>query len=861
MTTANYLKNQVYLYSLETGDFYTDEEEAISQQYFELLQQQKELQSNLKQASKSEEVTEEQYQALEESVVEAVNELKKQMNDKKNELKALIATNNDIRTLREDALKENKIISIFDSTLLRVCNIKPKELSEELFIIRVFHYDILHNIITNGFMYKGERYEYFTSSAGQIRTKKIVCIKSSLYTSVEKTVTCDLSLDDINAKGGVNANKYQAYLALINSASDTWKRFNIDRMVVVEDFETTVNAEVDHIDMETFEITRKMDDVVLPIMDGCGIMLPSVSKKSFMFRMAWMKGLLTPFDFKRFAIENGNTKITDIYGKEYDIIEDDINIILTKSQFKMWKYYDSWDDYKTKFKANKCEASKLNIEEIADDARINYQMLQTLTSMTEEDLRKLAEPTIEEIIKIGTDKQTMLDALGANKNNRNPKPIQKALMIYPELLNDSHSKETIKNKKRSLVRSAKAGKLKVKGKYTFLIPDLYAFCEWLFLGTENPKGILKDKEVYCKLFEEGEVDVLRAPHLYREHAVRDNVKRPELDDWFISQGIYTSSQDLISKILQFDNDGDKALVVQEKIIIDTAKRDMEGIVPLVYDMKKADNVILTPEETYKSLTSAYKANIGIISNDITKIWNGDNPDIRAVKWMTALSNFTIDYAKTLYMPTIPKYAEEIIKSFTKNKVPHFFKYAKDKESGQVESINDSTVNKLESIIPNKAIQFKKIAGNFDFRVLQHDYYYDPQVIEVYNDINRRKYALMGDVGSDYVSEETRFANLLREELFKIQSNEDVIVDTLVNYLYTENSRFKSSLWDTFGDVLVKNITSNIEGTTLCEKCNKRGPATENNNTKYCKPCSLETQAEKNREYARKSQQKRRAKKC
>ena len=129
MTTANYLKNQVYLYSLETGDFYTDEEEAISQQYFELLQQQKELQSNLKQASKSEEVTEEQYQALEESVVEAVNELKKQMNDKKNELKALIATNNDIRTLREDALKENKIISIFDSTLLRVCNIKPKELS------------------------------------------------------------------------------------------------------------------------------------------------------------------------------------------------------------------------------------------------------------------------------------------------------------------------------------------------------------------------------------------------------------------------------------------------------------------------------------------------------------------------------------------------------------------------------------------------------------------------------------------------------------------------------------------------------------------------------------------------------------
>ena len=176
----------------------------------------------------------------------------------------------------------------------------------------------------------------------------------------------------------------------------------------------------------------------------------------------------------------------------------------------------------------------------------------SIKKMTKEDLEKLAEPTIEEIIKIGTDKETMLEALGATKNNKNPNHLQKALMIYPELLNDSHSKEIIKSKKRSLVRGAKAGKLKVNGKYTFLIPDLYAFCEWLFLGIEKPEGILKGKEVYCKLFEEGDVDVLRAPHLYREHAVRPNVKRPELDEWFISQGIYTSSHDLISKILQFD---------------------------------------------------------------------------------------------------------------------------------------------------------------------------------------------------------------------------------------------------------------------------------------------------------------------
>src|SRR5690606_26568165 len=112
-------------------------------------------------------------------------------------------------------------------------------------------------------------------------------------------------------------------------------------------------------------------------------------KKSFMFRMPWMKGLLTPFDFKKFALQHGKTKIVDIYGKEYNIIDDNINIILTKSQFKMSKYYVSWDEYKENFKKYNCEASKLNIEDIGADANINYQMLQTLTTMTTEELSKI----------------------------------------------------------------------------------------------------------------------------------------------------------------------------------------------------------------------------------------------------------------------------------------------------------------------------------------------------------------------------------------------------------------------------------------------------------------------------------------
>ena len=93
-----------------------------------------------------------------------------------------------------------------------------------------------------------------------------------------------------------------------------------------------------------------------------------------------------------------------------------------------------------------------------------------------------------------------------------------------------------------------------KGKASNVQPDLYAFCEFLFLGDKNPKGLLQNGEVYAALFPAAEkLDCLRSPHLYREHAVRHNVAGNEqCKRWFGERGIYTSCHDLISKILMFD---------------------------------------------------------------------------------------------------------------------------------------------------------------------------------------------------------------------------------------------------------------------------------------------------------------------
>lgn len=244
-----------------------------------------------------------------------------------------------IRCVRESELHDNNVISVFESSLTRTIGIKQDELTDALIVVQVYYFDVFKDISFYGFMYKGEKYKYFTSSAGQIRKKKAVFIKESVWNDIEKTVMCGLTIEAINAKGGNNVNKHLAYMALANSATDEWKEFDIDRCIVINDFETNVEGVFDYIDETDYSITRKTGEVPIPHTDGAGMMLPMAfgkKQKNTMVRLSWVKGLLGIFDFRKFVEVNAYSPIIkDIYGKEWNIIEDDIQVIFTKSQFKM----------------------------------------------------------------------------------------------------------------------------------------------------------------------------------------------------------------------------------------------------------------------------------------------------------------------------------------------------------------------------------------------------------------------------------------------------------------------------------------------------------------------------------------------
>lgn len=856
---------------------------------------------------------------------EEYKELKKLRIKYNNELKEELKNFKGVRKLREESLLDENLISIFDNSFARTIGIDYDKTSLDIICITISHYDVMEQLISNGFTFttNGQTFKYrvLTSSAGQIRKKKIVFIKESIWNKYSLSIMCGLSWDKINELGGMNINKFLAYLALQNSATDILEGFNIDECIVIDDFRTVLkDREVDYIektkkeviDKKTGEVSEKLfiknpvktkKDIEIEHSDGCGLQI--VKKKSFQIRLPFVKGLMTYGNWKKFCEDNKNSNpiIKDLWGKEWNVLEDNIKYIFTKSQFKMWKYYDNitdengkiiktgWDVYKEYFKQYRCHASYCNEEENKKDFRygqFNYQYWQSLTDVKDEEIEYFTNPIIEKINKCHTDVKYMLDVFGVNDNNKNMNIEQKILKKYPVLLKDFHFQDSLSGKLSKIKKEAKCGKFKTKSINTFLLPDIYAWFEQLFLGIEVPKGLLKDGEVSCKYFVEDKLLLDRSPHLYREHAVRKNINKDNctdnrkqlFEDYFVTNGVYTSTYDLISKILQFDVDGDHALVTSDEKLITIADRNCKNIIPLFYEMGKADAEDINEKNIISSLKSAFKyGNIGIYSNKITNLWNTDNFDddsMNLVKLMTAMSNYSIDSAKTLEMVDLDDEEQEKYKDLLKEangQMPYFFQFAKDKDSNLLKDKNESTVNRIcdsieKNVIDNYKYDFSKL-GKLNARYLINGKWNNidtkselaKQIIEKYKEIDKNKNYIFKKA-KDNKQELDRVAPTIysscRQELLEFIKDLDItyneVSNLLIKYCFTDDKNNKKSLLiNLFGQDILNNLEINLKDKEFgfCEVCGERFDK-KTNNQKYCDVCAKEKIKERDRIRKRKS---------
>lgn len=198
------------------------------------------------------------------------------------------------------------------------------------------------------------------------------------------------------------------------------------------------------------------------------------------------------------------------------------------------------------------------------------------------------------------------------------------------------------------------------------------------------------------------------------------------------------------------------------------------------------------------------------------------------------------------MPDKPKHVDEELKKFSKTKLPHFFKYAKDKEEHQVSSINSSTVNMLEDIIPNTRIKFKDVAGKMDYELLMYNVNVevDLEVVKKYDSINRMKKVIMGELDDDRA-----FNKYITDALLEINSDITIIVDSLIKTLFERNSINKTTLWNAFGEHMYSNLEINLGNTKQCDNCTVRFEGKRNE--LLCSNCKKEVKNKQNKTYRNK----------
>ena len=139
-------------------------------------------------------------------------------------------------------------------------------------------------------------------------------------------------------------------------------------------------------------------------------------------------------------------------------------------------------------------------------------------------MKELCENTLEKLKCMKTDASKIAEIL-------NEPYLSDAIKPYPELIQDKYIQKKLENKFRSERKDACGNKLILEDLlYAYICPDLYAFCEWLFCGIENPKGIIPRNHVYCSFYNDDPynkydvVECLRSPHLYMEQGIRNLVR-------------------------------------------------------------------------------------------------------------------------------------------------------------------------------------------------------------------------------------------------------------------------------------------------------------------------------------------------
>ena len=495
-----------------------------------------------------------------------------------------------------------------------------------------------------GFYVNGTRFVRFSASAGQIRHNTVLFCNAEIYDQLFKSLMCGL---DEKVKE-INIAKLSAYFSL-STSSVLW--VSEPRVCVMKDFFTVLpDQKIDWItNTETGKktIEERIMDVELNSADGQGLISPDMAVKwsaemgldyvasSYVVRSIFVKGNLVPFDFRAYAHENGIDTITDKWGVTYNV--DDIDVILSESQFKMHKYYKSWQEYQEYTHANaiKWGVARYNKKVDPEMSLTNYQYIQIM-DINEEDVKMLIYPTVKWIKQIcsGNPLYALLYCFGGFNNGqdieyndvytRAQNLAMKAVVKNPEFLKDTYVQRKIYKNIVETINRAKLGKIWMRGNYQFMISDPIAQCRSA-LGM-SPVGEIPADNVYCKFWldrglEGNDVVCLRSPCLDKHEANPCTVyASPETLKWFkyIESGLVYSIYDTsVLRHSDSDFDGDIAFSTDDPVFLKGSQKSTTN--PITYDKQAVPSHKICHKNFVETDIRGFGTKVGTYSNYSTII--------------------------------------------------------------------------------------------------------------------------------------------------------------------------------------------------------------------------------------------------
>lgn len=611
-------------------------------------------------------------------------------------------------------------------------NILDRRITDVLFVKDIINVVVdkkksdFHKFRTKGFYVNGIHYVYLCSGSGQIRRNTATFVNEELAAPLIKTINCGL---DEKTKEFVLA-KYSAYFALAFS-SVLWVR--TPRVCVIKDFYHTLkDVPVDFIckneSGESIIEERRMN-IELNCADGQGLIDPEFAVKwsedmqlsyvpcSFVARSCFIKGNLATFDFKEYAHVHGINTIRDRWGKEYNI--DEIDVLLSESQFKTYKYYDSWEEYQSYAQKGNIHWGVARYNKKEDDEYVlaNYQYIQALT-LSNDDIKNLIQPTVKWIKNIcsGDVLTTMLYCFGAGSigseysglYSKAQTTAMKAVVKNVDFLQDGYVQKRIYKNITESINHAKLGKIWVRGNYQFMVADPVAQCQSA-LGL-NPTGVIGRDQVWSKFWtnrkpEGGLIDLCRSPMIdQHEHNPSELlVGDKEADYWlrYLYSGIVYSTWDTATaRHEDADFDGDIVMSTDNEYFIKGSNKDHNII---TYEKGLAKPEKMTVANITKTVMKGFGSGVGGFSNTATCMYamaaifdkpgHEDQRDeiMTRIKLLREIVGQEIDRIKGADKPSLPQAWKKFEKieegdsqetinkkmrhnSMVVSKKPYFFRY-------------------------------------------------------------------------------------------------------------------------------------------------------------------------------------------